>query len=52
MHFGLIGAGCIGQLRAQTLAKVPGAKLVAVTDVDQQRAAQVAASAQAPVGAG
>jgi predicted dehydrogenase len=49
MQFGLIGAGCIGQLRAQALAKVPGAKLVAVTDVDQQRAAQVAAPAQARV---
>ena len=43
MQFGLIGAGCIGGLRAQALAKVPGAKLIAVTDVDQQRAARVAA---------
>src|SRR5438094_8054194 len=41
MQFGLIGAGCIGGLRAQALAKVPGAKLVAVADVDQERAARV-----------
>ena len=40
MQFGLIGAGCIGQLRAQALAKIPGAKLVAVTEIDQQRATQ------------
>jgi predicted dehydrogenase len=49
MRFGLIGAGCIGGLRAQALAKVPGAKLIAVTDVDQQRAAQVGAPAKARV---
>ncbi len=49
MQFGLIGAGCIGGLRAQALAKVPGAKLVAVTDVDPHRAEHVAARAQARV---
>jgi predicted dehydrogenase len=49
MQFGLIGAGCIGGLRAQALAKVPGAKLIAVTDLDQQRAARVAASTRARV---
>ena len=49
MQFGLIGAGCIGQLRAQALAKVPGAKLVAVVDVDQERAVQAAGSARARV---
>src|SRR5947209_15803445 len=49
MQFGLIGAGCIGQLRAQALAKVPGAKLIAATDVDQQRAARVAAPIRARV---
>jgi predicted dehydrogenase len=49
MQFGLIGAGCIGQLRAQALAKIPGAKLVAVTEIDPQRAAHVAAGAQAQV---
>jgi predicted dehydrogenase len=49
MQFGLIGAGCIGQLRAQALAKVPGAKLVAVVDVDQERVVQAAGSARARV---
>jgi len=49
MQFGLIGAGCIGGLRAQALAKVPGAKLIAVTDVDQQRATRVAAPTRARV---
>jgi len=42
MQFGLIGAGCIGGLRAQALAKVSGTKLIAVTDVDQRRAARIA----------
>src|SRR5438874_4392330 len=49
MQFGLIGAGCIGQLRAQALARIPGAKLVAVTEIDQQRAAQAAGPARARV---
>ena len=49
MQFGLIGSGCIGQLRAQALAKVAGTKLVAVTDIGRQRAAQVATSAKARV---
>jgi predicted dehydrogenase len=49
MQFGLIGAGCIGQLRAQALQKIPGAKLFAVTEIDSQRAARVAARAQARV---
>jgi predicted dehydrogenase len=47
MRFGLIGAGCIGQLRARALQKLAGAKLVAIADLDQQRAVEVAG----PVGA-
>jgi predicted dehydrogenase len=49
MQFGLIGAGCIGDLRAQALRKTPGAKLVAVSEIDPRRAAQVAAPARARV---
>src|ERR1700716_196946 len=49
MQFGLIGAGCIGGVRAQTLAKDPRAKLIAGTDVDPQTAARVAAPARARV---
>ncbi len=52
MRFGLIGTGCIGQLRAKALAKIPGAKLVALTDVNQAAAAQLAASTGARVVAG
>ena len=47
MHFGLIGAGCIGRLRAEALRKIPAAKLVAVTEIDQARAAGLAAPAHA-----
>lgn len=43
VQFGLIGAGCIGGLRARALRQIPGAKLVAVTEIDRERAAQVAA---------
>ena len=34
MKFGLIGAGCIGQLRAKALAQVEGCVLSAIVDVD------------------
>lgn len=47
--FGLIGAGCIGQLRAEALRKIPGAKLAAVTEIDRARAAELAAPAHARV---
>src|SRR6516164_7127865 len=49
MRFGLIGCGCIGDLRAKALCRVSGASLIAVADIDQQRAARVAASAGARV---
>ena len=49
MQFGLIGAGCIGQLRARALARIPGTKLVAVTEINRQRATQAAAPARARV---
>lgn len=43
MKFGLIGAGCIGNIRADALKKIDGAQLMAVTDVDEGRAANLAA---------
>lgn len=49
MHFALIGAGCIGRLRAEALRKIPGATLAAVTEIDQARAAELAAPAHARV---
>ena len=49
MQFGLIGAGCIGQLRSKALIKVRGAKLIGVADVDHRRAAEVAATVDAKV---
>ncbi len=44
MKFGLIGAGCIGQLRAKALDQVDGCILSAVVDVDDARARAVTAS--------
>lgn len=44
MKFGLIGAGCIGQLRAKALAKVEGCELSAIVDVDPVRARAMASS--------
>ncbi len=51
MRFGLIGAGCIGNLRARALAKISGAKLVAVTDITAAAAAAIAGPAGARVAA-
>ena len=46
---GLIGAGRIGQLHAENLAfRVPGAKLLAVTDVQAEAAKRCAAKLQIP----
>lgn len=44
MKFGLIGAGCIGQLRAKALAQAEGCVLSAITDVDPARARAMAPS--------
>jgi predicted dehydrogenase len=41
--FGVVGAGVIGAFHAAAIAMVPGARLVAVTDVDQSRALEFAA---------
>ncbi|MEO8454769.1 MAG: Gfo/Idh/MocA family oxidoreductase [Sphingomicrobium sp.] len=38
MRFGLIGAGAIGKIRADALAKAPECELVAVSDLDDARA--------------
>lgn len=46
MRFGLVGAGMIGQIRARSFKNLPGCELVAVTDVDKQRARAVAPSPQ------
>ena len=42
MRFGLIGAGLIGRLRAQAIAKIPGATVTAVTDVAEPAARELA----------
>jgi predicted dehydrogenase len=42
LRYGLIGCGDIGQLRAQALMQSPGAKLVAVSDVDIQKSQDTA----------
>ena len=39
---GIVGAGYMGQLRAQALLAIEGARLVAVADVDATRAEQLA----------
>jgi predicted homoserine dehydrogenase-like protein len=44
MKFGLIGAGCIGQLRAKALAQVDGCVLSAIVDVDPAQARAMAPS--------
>ena len=41
--FGIVGAGTVAGFHAAALAMVPGARLVAVTDVDQERAEGFAA---------
>jgi predicted dehydrogenase len=43
MKFGLVGSGCVGEIRARALATLPDAELTAVTDADLSRARQLAA---------
>ena len=45
MRFALIGCGGIGELRAAALRETPGASLTAVSDIDAQRAEQIAGGA-------
>jgi UDP-N-acetyl-2-amino-2-deoxyglucuronate dehydrogenase len=42
--FGIVGAGVIAATHAESIASLPGARLAAVTDVDAQRAAALAAA--------
>jgi UDP-N-acetyl-2-amino-2-deoxyglucuronate dehydrogenase len=42
--FGIVGAGVISSTHAQAIASLPGARLVAVTDVETGRARSVAAA--------
>lgn len=44
MNFGLVGAGGIGRIRARALLDTPGCKLVAVADVEPERARALAPS--------
>jgi predicted dehydrogenase len=46
MRFGLIGAGMIGKIRADALARSPVCELVAVSDLDEARAHAVAPNAK------
>lgn len=49
LHFGIIGAGRIGRVHAETLAfRLPEAKVVAITDVNRQAAEEVAARCGIP----
>ena len=41
--FGIVGAGTIAEFHAEAIGLVPGARLVAVADVDQERARKFAA---------
>src|SRR5437762_2489509 len=46
---GIIGCGDIGALRAAALARVPGGRLVAVSDLDAERARALTARFEAGV---
>ncbi len=47
--FGIVGAGVIAATHAEAIGSLPGARLAAVTDVDGQRAAALAAASGADV---
>lgn len=47
MKFGLVGAGCIGQLRAKALDRVSGCELSGVADADHGQAQKLATSHKA-----
>jgi predicted dehydrogenase len=44
VRYAIIGGGGIGKFHAQALAKIPGAKLVAIADHDEAKARELAAS--------
>ena len=46
MHFGLIGAGNIGRLRSRALHNSPVCDLIAVADLDLDRARAAAGAAE------
>jgi predicted dehydrogenase len=46
MRFGLVGAGCIGQIRVKALKNLEGCEVVAITDVDKERARALALSSK------
>ena len=49
IHFGIIGAGRIGRVHAESLAfRMPEAQLVTITDVNREAAQQVAARCNIP----
>ena len=49
LHFGIIGAGRIGRVHAETLAfRLPEAEIVAITDVNLEAAQALAARCNIP----
>src|SRR5882724_3044859 len=49
LRFGLLGAGRIGQIHGNNIARAAGAKLVAIADVDKTAAAKLAQATGAEV---
>jgi myo-inositol 2-dehydrogenase/D-chiro-inositol 1-dehydrogenase len=49
LHIGIIGAGRIGRVHAETLAfRLPEAKIVAITDINREAAQTLAARCNIP----